>query len=187
MPFLELSSGWVVIANVAVWVVVFVVSGSLAAHLSDRALAADRWLLRSRRFERGGRVYERHLHIAAWKDRVPDAGTFSGGSSKRHLPATEGRGVERFALETRRAELAHWYPLAALPIFAVWNVPVGMVINVAFALAFNAPFIAIQRYNRLRAERILARRASRAARHTPGVERPRPEQGDGVHTRVEPR
>jgi len=182
MPFLHLASGWIVVLNATAWVVIFVGTGSVAAHLGDQALTRHRRLLRPRRFEHGGRFYEQRLHIATWKDRLPEAGTWSGGHSKRHLPPTEGRGVERFALETRRAELAHWYPLAAIPIFAIWNPPLGVALNAVFAIAFNAPFIVIQRYNRLRAERILLRRMSRPTHHTTAVERRRHERGDGVQT-----
>ena len=100
MPFLHLSSGWIVVINAAAWLVIFIGTGSVAAHLSDQALTGHRRLLRPRRFERDGRFYEQRLHVARWKDRVPEAGTFSGGYSKRHLPPTAGRGIERFALDT---------------------------------------------------------------------------------------
>ena len=161
MPVVELGGGWIPVLNAAAWIVVFLVTGTIAAHLSDRSLEAQRWLLRPRRFERAGRFYERRLHVARWKDRVPDAGSFSGGASKRRLPDTEGRGIERFELETRRSELAHWLPIAAVPLFAIWNPLVGVAVNAGFAVAVNAPFIAIQRYNRLRVQRVLDRRAAR--------------------------
>ena len=46
---------------------------------------------------------------------------------------------------------------ASGPLFALWNPPVGVVLMVAYGVVVNAPFIAIQRYNRARAERLLAR------------------------------
>ena len=182
MPFLHLSSGWIVVLNATAWIVVFVGTGSVAAHLSDQALARRRRLLRPRRFERDGRFYEQRLHVRRWKDRVPEAGTFSGGYSKRHLPPTAGRGIERFALETRRAELAHWYPLAAIPIFVIWNSPLGVALNAAFAVAFQR---ALHRHPALQpppAERILLRRTGRPTHHTTAVEQRRHERGEGAQT-----
>ena len=80
---------------------------------------------------------------------------FPGGISKRHLPDS----LEVFVRETRRAELAHWWALAAGPVFALWNPPLGVVLMVLYGIVVNAPFIAIQRYNRARAQRLLHRRA----------------------------
>ena len=80
---------------------------------------------------------------------------FAGGISKRRLPDS----IETFVQETRRAELAHWWALTAGPVFALWNPLRGVVLMVTYGVVVNAPFIAIQRYNRYRAQRLLARRA----------------------------
>jgi len=91
---------------------------------------------------------------------VPEAGAwFAGGVSKRHLPADGAGGLERFVVETRRAELGHWLAAASGPLFVLWNPPGAAVALVTYGLVANLPCVAIQRYNRLRAERVLARRS----------------------------
>jgi glycosyl-4,4'-diaponeurosporenoate acyltransferase len=105
--------------------------------------------LRIRRFETNGRVYERWLRIRSWKDRLPEAGNlFLGGISKRRLPRHDRKGLERFAVETRRAELTHWLILAATPWFFQWN-PWWLGLAMAgYGIVANVPCLAIQRYNR---------------------------------------
>ena len=65
--------------------------------------------------------------------------------------------ARRSSRETRRGEYVHWSILAAAPFFALWNPPFLTLAMVAYALTANLPFIAIQRYNRLRIARLVAR------------------------------
>jgi glycosyl-4,4'-diaponeurosporenoate acyltransferase len=139
--------------NVVAWAAIHSASGYAASKLPDRWLRHDRGLLRRRPFESDD-FYRRRLRIHRWKDRLPEAGAlFPGGVSKRHLPPAGSGGLERFALETRRGELAHWMAIVPAPLFAVWNpAPLGAVM-VVYACAVNLPCIAVQRYNRLRIAR----------------------------------
>lgn len=161
---MTLSAPVLVAVNVIAWGVVHAGTGWYVHRLPLRRLDHDTWWSRERRWERHGRAYAR-LGIRRWKDRLPEAGDlFRGGVSKRHLPSTDPAGLDRFAAETRRAELGHWLAAAAGPLFVLWNpLPIAAVM-VAYAMAVNLPFIAIQRYNRLRIARITARRAARADR-----------------------
>jgi glycosyl-4,4'-diaponeurosporenoate acyltransferase len=139
------------VANVAWWAFVHSVTGYAAHGLPSERLADDGWLLRVR----PGEVDRyRRLGIRRWKDRLPEAGAlFPGGISKRHV----GSSVEQFVRETRRAELAHWWAMAGGPVAGLWNPPAGLVLMVAYGVGVNAPFVAIQRYNRARAMRLLRR------------------------------
>lgn len=106
----------------------------------------------------------RAARIKRWKDRVPEAGAlFAGGVSKRTL----GGDIDRFVVETRRAELGHWLAMACGPLAALWNPPAGTAAMVGYGVAANAPFIAIQRYNRARALRVVGRRSRGSARRSP--------------------
>lgn len=156
MPLLvELSFWGTLFANVLAWAGFHAGSGYLVHRLPSARLQRDGWLLRPRRWECGGRAYERRWHIQRWKDHLPEAGAvFAGGVSKRRI----GRDLRRFVAETRRAEYGHWLALAGSPAFALWNPPSGLVLMTVYGVAVNAPFIAVQRYNRQRAQRILARR-----------------------------
>jgi glycosyl-4,4'-diaponeurosporenoate acyltransferase len=116
----------------------------------------------------GGRWLER-LGIRRWKDRLPEAGAFfPGGTAKRSLgKSTPGRDaqqltrqLQRFLVETRRAELVH---LAIWPFWlatALWLPAAAVLVNLAFATAFNLPCLLVQRFNRHRLLRLLGRLAT---------------------------
>ena len=149
-----------VVVDVVAWGAFHTVTGYAAHRLDDERLSRDGWLLRRRTFEAGGRWYRERLRIHRWKDRLPEAGAlFAGGMSKRRLPAYDTAGLERFARETRRAELAHWWALSCGPLFALWNPPMATALLVAYGVVVNLPFVLIQRYNRFRIEALLERRA----------------------------
>lgn len=172
MPIVELPTWATVTANVVAWGTIHAGTGYAVHRLPTSRLDDDGWLWRARAAEGGGRRYERWLRIRRWKDRVPEAGgLFAGGVSKRRLPTVAHGGLERFIIETRRAELGHWLALVLGPVAVLWNPPVGAVLMVSYGVVVNLPFIAIQRYNRLRAQRVLdlgtarssgSRRSSRA-------------------------
>jgi glycosyl-4,4'-diaponeurosporenoate acyltransferase len=149
-----------IVADVIAWGVFHAATGYAAHRLDDGRLGRDGWLLRPRRFEDAGRWYRRRLRIHRWKDRVPDAGDlFRGGVSKRHLPAYDVAGLQLFARETRRAELAHWWAMSCGPVFVLWNPPLAAGLLVGYGVLANLPFILIQRYNRFRIQSLLERRS----------------------------
>lgn len=163
MPLVHVSNPVVVAINVGAWAVIHSGSGYAVHRLSVQRLSRDGWLFRPRAVEGDGRLYVETLRIKRWKDRVPEAGAlFPGGISKRHLPDVAAGGLERFVVETRRAELGHWLAMAPAPLFAIWNPPLGVALMVAYGVGINLPFIAIQRYNRIRVLRVLRSRGARA-------------------------
>jgi glycosyl-4,4'-diaponeurosporenoate acyltransferase len=166
----ELSDPVTVVVDIVAWGLIHAGTGYAVHRLPVVWLARDRWLFRAREFERGGRFYRRTLRIGRWKDRLPEAGAlFAGGVSKRHLPTGDrGLDLERFVVETRRAELGHWLAGLPAPLFVLWNPPVAAVLMVAYGWGVNLPFIAIQRYNRVRAEGAIRRSMTRS----PGTRSP---------------
>jgi glycosyl-4,4'-diaponeurosporenoate acyltransferase len=97
------------------------------------------------------------LKVDLWKDRLPDAGTWFGGLSKRHLPEVGEGGWRRFAAECLRAERTHLAMFAALPFFALWNPPAIFVGNVVYAVVANLPCLIVARFNRARVMKLIAR------------------------------
>jgi glycosyl-4,4'-diaponeurosporenoate acyltransferase len=159
-------AGWSVPAAIAwfsgAWLAIGLVTGWVGHRLPLRLVSRDTWLTRLRARERGGRVYERRLRISRWKDSLPEAGAlFRGGFSKRHVLDRSTGHLVRFTAETRRAEYVHWMHIAAASLFFVF-VPAWLAaLMVVFALLVHLPFVAIQRYNRARLLRTLARRGIR--------------------------
>ncbi len=176
------GAGWKALArfvatDTVAWMALSAIVGAVAPRVPARALDHDGPLLRLRAVERGGRLWE-DLGIRRWKDALPEAGASFGGRSKRHLGGADALGP--FVVETRRAELVHWTLGACGPLFRSWNPWPLALVMITFGVGANAPFVAVQRYNRARALRALdarARRraaspATRAARTTPSTESP---------------
>jgi glycosyl-4,4'-diaponeurosporenoate acyltransferase len=156
------STGTIVLCDALVWAAWSAVVGYTAHRLPSRQLGRDGRLTRLRAWERDGRLYER-LAIRRWKDRLPEFGAvFPGGVSKRSLATRDTPALTRFAAETRRAEVVHWAIPLVTPLFALWNPAWLVAAMAAYALAANAPCLLIQRYNRGRLLRVLARRARRS-------------------------
>lgn len=154
-----------VAVDVAAWGVFHAATGYAAHRLGDERLRRDGFVLRQRTFERDGRFYRRRLRIHRWKDRLPEAGAlFAGGVSKRQLPSADVAGLELFVLETRRAELGHWWAMACSPLFVLWNPPLPAWLLMGYGVLVNLPFILIQRYNRFRTQAILERLSQRGSR-----------------------
>lgn len=158
----EVPSGWAAALDVAVWAVWGTAVGYAYHSLPAGRFTHDTWLTRPRGFERGA-WYQRRLRIKRWKDRLPEAGAlFAGGFPKHRLAHQDPVYLSRFAAETRRAELTHWTTMAVVPVFVLWNPWWACGVMVAYAAVANLPCIAVQRYNRVRLERMLAARAMSA-------------------------
>ena len=155
---LELSALWVVLLNVV---------GIPAIHLGLSALflrlPAD-WFrpgffpFREQRWECGGRTYERFLAVRSWKRFLPDGASWLGGFAKAGLRARDRAYLETFRTESCRGEAAHYAQVPGILLTLVWNPwPVAALVIVGYALLSNIPCIIVQRYTRLRLNRLLAR------------------------------
>lgn len=148
-----------IIVDVIAWGVFHATTGYAAHRLDESRLSRDGWLLRLRGFETA-QWYRRWLRIDRWKDRMPEAGAlFRGGVSKRRLPSYDVAGLQLFARETRRAELAHWWCMGCGLLFLLWNPPLPAALLVGYGVVANLPCILIQRYNRSRIQSLIARRS----------------------------
>jgi glycosyl-4,4'-diaponeurosporenoate acyltransferase len=152
---IELSTGWVVALNVAGWPVLQLGFAWLFTRLPAAWFApgaAHTW-------EPGPRCYERVFGIKHWKDWLPDGARWFGGVfAKGSLAGRDPAYLRRFMGETRRGELCHWSALACAPVFFLWNPWWADLVMASYAVLANLPCILVQRYNRLRLRRLLARR-----------------------------
>jgi glycosyl-4,4'-diaponeurosporenoate acyltransferase len=151
--------------DVVAWIGVAVGAGYVAHRLPHRLFERDGWLFRQRAWERDGRFYVRVLRIRRWKRLLPEAGdAFEGGFNKATLAALGDDHFRVHVRETRRAELTHWLIILAGPLFLVHNRWYDVVAMQLIAVALSVPCIAAQRYNRIRLQRVLARRAGVSAK-----------------------
>ena len=149
--------------DVAAWGAIHASTGYFVHRISTARLSRDWWFHRERRFERGGRLYERTFRIKTWKKWLPEAGAlFAGGFDKKQLrQPRDDAYLERYVVETRRAELGHWLAAAPAPLFFAFNPYQVGIVMLVYATVANGPCVLSQRYNRLRLQRILSKRRNR--------------------------
>lgn len=155
MRIIDLPTGWTVLLDAVAWVVIHLTIAYVFIRLPLSAFPPSRWLFRPRRWEGEGQVYERLFRIRRWKARLPSGGTLFGGFSMTQVASRDRAYLERWAAETRRAELTHWTAFLAAGLFFLWNPPAVGWLMVGYAAAVNLPCILVQRYNRLRLARAL--------------------------------
>ena len=139
------------------WLLWSLLVGSLANRLPAAWLEREHWFMR-RPWSESRQSFENRLAIRSWKPWLPDAGqSLPHGIAKAALVGRESIKLERLVLETRRAELVHLALWLFWTITPLWLPPAGVLINLAFATAFNLPCLWVQRYNRLRLQRLLGK------------------------------
>lgn len=147
----------VIALNVAGWPLIQLSLSAIFLRLPDAWFAGDSWLTRECRFERDGRLYRRLLMMQRWKGLLPDGASWLGGRPKKNVATRTVLELSTFAIETRRAELAHWCMLLCTPVFYLWNPRWACIAMTAYGLAANLPCILVQRANRIKVARILQR------------------------------
>jgi glycosyl-4,4'-diaponeurosporenoate acyltransferase len=125
-------------------------------HTPEQNFKQDSWLYRQRKFEKEGLFYERILKIRSWKKIIPDGATiFNEGFKKKNLKGTQKDYLFQFIEETRRAEYSHLLQIIPCVTFFIFNDFWIAMIMVAYAFIFNLPLIWLQRYNRIRFQRLV--------------------------------
>jgi glycosyl-4,4'-diaponeurosporenoate acyltransferase len=117
---------------------------------------SNRWLLKEKRFER--RVYQ-VIHIARWKDKLPEWGRLLHFEKKSLRRDINLEYIDRFILETCYAEIGH-AGMAILGFACILVNPrsyaLMALILALLNVAIQIPFILIQRYNRHRLVKLRA-------------------------------
>ena len=153
----------VIAANVLGWPVMQFSISNIFLRLPDAWFANETWLTRERCFERDEQLYRRFLRMQRWKGLLPDGASWLGGRPKRNVASRTARELITFAIETRRAEAAHWCMLLCTPVFYLWNPGWACVVMTLYGLAANLPCILVQRANRIKVGRILERSGAQKA------------------------
>jgi len=155
-PVGPVSWATVVVANAVFWPAWTFAVGYAAARMPTARFDHDDVLTRTRVRERDGAWYQEQFAIKQWKDRLPESGAVFGDFAKREA-GRDAEDMERFVVETRRAEYAHWGMAAGAMLTVLWNPWWAFPVNAGVGAATNLPCIAVQRYNRARLVRLLGR------------------------------
>ena len=160
------APGWLVLSSVAFWLLASLLVGGLANALPQRWLqeppapAPPRTphQLQPPAPGQGRPAAGAGMGIRLWKRWIPDAGgALPGGVAKASLVRRDPQALERLLIETRRAELVHVLLCPAGLLTALWLPAVAVLVNLGFATLFNLPCVLLQRHNRCRLQRCLAR------------------------------
>lgn len=145
------------------WTCFHLGAGTLAQQVPVRRFVDLPFVSRRYGWECNGRLYE-WLGIRWWKDHLPEAGAFCpGGFPKRQLQSADPAYLRLFVLEASRAEFSHWLTWSLALTFFFWTPWPIALFMVFFGALGNGPCIMVQRYNRIRLERVL--RASQRRAH----------------------
>jgi len=159
MP-LRLPLGWIVTLNIIGWPIIQLGLARLFLLIDAERFDPQSAWFRPRRWERDGRFYQSLFNVRTWKRWLPDAGPWFGGFAKARLSEADVQYLRRFAQETCRGEMAHWFMLACAPVFFIWNPLWADAVMIAYAAAANLPCVMTQRFNRARVTRAAERRYS---------------------------
>ncbi|MDX1286122.1 MAG: hypothetical protein R3182_13965, partial [Draconibacterium sp.] len=106
---------------------------------------------KTRRWEKNGMIYRKVFKIHLWKHWLPDgAKAQKNGFRKKSLNNLDKEYLEKFLVETCRAEMLHLLQILPFWIFGFWCPPFVIWIMLGYALLVNLPCILAQRYNRPR-------------------------------------
>ena len=142
--------------NLLIFILFSVILTLLAEQMPRGIYNYKKWLYRERKWEEGGRIYERVFFVKKWKSRLPDIGDFlKWRFSKKHLAGTKSDYLYRFLIESCKAELTHWMIILSSFLFIFWGGLVTFSRILLLAAMLNGPYIIIQRYNRPRLVRLL--------------------------------
>jgi glycosyl-4,4'-diaponeurosporenoate acyltransferase len=147
----------IIILNVLGWPLIQLTLARLFLFLPDASFAVDPWLTMERGFERNGQFYRQILRMQRWKELLPDGASWLGGRAKKNVASRNVSDLTIFAIETRRAEIAHWCMLFCTPVFYIWNPLWACIVMTLYGMAANLPCIFVQRANRMKVARILHR------------------------------
>lgn len=130
--------------------------GFISAHLPKKLLNPRRRIYQPRPWEKDGSIYQRIFKIKNWKPIVWDAGrVFQKDFKKDHVDATNPRSLERWIMETCRAEWCHWVTfILIIPLFS-FNPPGMSFFWLIYDSVLNITSIIVQRYNRPRLVKML--------------------------------
>jgi glycosyl-4,4'-diaponeurosporenoate acyltransferase len=117
----------------------------------------DRFPFCSFPFERDGKIYEK-LNIKKWQKKVPDMSRIlPKAMPPKRMGADYAVRLPRMVQETCVAEVIHvLLCVFALVCLDIWPGAGGVIITSVYILA-NLPFILIQRYNRPKLMRVMAK------------------------------
>ncbi|SHH87732.1 UDP-N-acetylglucosamine:LPS N-acetylglucosamine transferase [Sporobacter termitidis DSM 10068] len=143
--------------NVLVFILFSIVNTILSLKVPPKLLDYRRWLYKAKKWEANGTVYQRIFKVKRWKDALPELSDFIKTIfPRKRIAAFDKNHMQKYLLESCRAELTHWGIILSSFLFGIWNDFIKTALMVLLAIGLNLPYVIIQRYNRPRLIKFIA-------------------------------
>lgn len=155
LSFNESDSFRLIRANLLIFIFISVAMTFICEKLPKKLYYYNRFLFRERKFEQGGKIYERYFKVKLWKSKLPEISDFMRWRfKKKHLAETGSNYLSIFIRESCKAEFTHLLIILSTLLFLLWNDFFSTLLIFVLAFLLNFPYIIIQRYNRPRLIRL---------------------------------
>ena len=145
-----------IILDFSAWFVFHMSIGFAFNYAPYRWFEKDNIIFRTKEWENDGRFWNKYTKVRKWKHHLPDgSAVFKNGFRKKNLNKANPEFIKMFIVESRRAEMTHYFSMLPAPLFFIWNPASAGIIMILYAIFINTPCIIAQRYNRPRFERIM--------------------------------
>ena len=157
MRILFFSTGWTIALCFIIWPIIQLTAALICLKMPNRMFSLQSILFKTYKIEREGHFYNNVFCVSEWKHLLPDGGVIFNKNSfrKKHLKDFSKETLERFLIESARAELTHWLAIIPFWIFGFIAPPRVILYMLMYALMVNLPCIIVQRYNRPRVQKLL--------------------------------
>lgn len=159
MKLFKLLRTKVLLANIIIFIFFSVAISYLSVKLPEHIYFYKRWIFRERKWEKAGALYERLFRVRSWKALLPEVSDFFNFSfPKKYFTQSNREYMSKYLMESCRSELTHWNIIFSSLLFILWCDPSTTLKIIIIAISLNLPYIIIQRYNRPRIIRLLAKK-----------------------------
>lgn len=144
--------------DVVIWVIFHLNIGYWTSKLPVDIFDPQKpWYL-TRPWEKSGEIYQELFKVKDWKRYIPSgAAVYKNTYEVKHINTFDVENVKLWLKESCRSEFCHWVMILPGFLFFLWNSTVGGWIMMAYAVLNNLVPIVMQRYNRPRVRKLLAR------------------------------
>lgn len=148
------------------WAVIQTLISLLCLKLPNRYFNPNRFPFASFQFEKDGAFYRKWLHVHKWKKYLPDGGALMGNEfRKKNLDHVTAENLQRFLVESCRAEMTHLLAIFPFWLFGFIAPPEAIWVMFVYAVAINMPCMIAQRYNRPRILALIGKRYQHEVLH----------------------
>ena len=142
--------------NIFLFILLSIANTFLSLKFPKSILDYQNWIYKDKKWEDGGEVYQRVLKVRNWKNQLPELSDFLKPIfSRKHIASFDEKHIQKYLLESCRAELTHWGIILSSFLFGIWSSFLETFFMIFLALGLNLPYVIIQRYNRPRIIRFL--------------------------------